>query len=174
MTRRRGSSKLELLAAIMLIAAFAAVLLNRLAFYQEMAEKAKVEYTISILKSALRMQMATMLAEGRTRDYAVLATQNPMDWLEEKSADDFYISAATRSHSASRMAGQWQFDAGSRALVYWPARDAHLRADASGHKRIRLQVKVVRNTPGSLPAEEAGKQAVILAVRLEAEPYQWF
>jgi len=175
MKRMYGSSRLELLVAAALVAVFAAILLNRLAFYQEAAEKAKVEYSISILKSALRMQMATMLVEGRTEDYALLARQNPLDWLEEKPADSEYVSVAAGSTVTRNMAGQWQFDAENRTLTYWPVRDEHLQADASGYKRIRLHVKAIFNAPApksGTPTEPA--KEVIVSVRLHVEPYQWF
>lgn len=171
----RGTSRLELLVAATLISIFAAILLDRLAFYQEAAEKAKMEYTISILKSALRMQMATMLTEGRAGDYAALARRNPMDWLEEQSAGSDYVSVAAGSTITKKMAGQWQYDAENRTLTYWPARDEHLQMDASGYKRIRLQVKAVFNTPESESntGTEPSKKA-IASVRLHVEPYQWF
>lgn len=175
MRRIRGSSRLELLVAATVIGVFAAVLLDRLAFYQEAAEKARVEYTISILKSALRMQMATMLAEGRAGDYALLARQNPLDWLEETATDSKYVSVAAGSTAAKKMAGHWQFEADSRTLTYWPVRDEHLQKDAVGYKRIRLHVKAIRDTPllhSDVPVEPS-KEAVI-SVRLVVEPYQWF
>lgn len=175
MKRIRGSSKLDLLVAASIIGIFSAILLDRLAFYQEAAEKAKVEYTISILKSALRMQMATMLAEGRTGDFALLARQNPLDWLEEKPADSKYVSVIAGSAAAKNMSGQWQFDAASHTLTYWPVRDEHLQRDTAGYKRIRLHVKEIRDTvlPHSEVPHETSKEAVI-SVRLFVEPYQWF
>ena len=166
MTGQRGSSKLELLAAVMLIAAFAAILLNRLAFYQEMAEKAKVEYTISILKSALRLRMATMLTEGRSGEYALLARQNPMDWLEDKPLDSTQVSNAAGPVSEKRFAGQWEFNPDRGTLTYWPVRSDHLQEDASGLKRIRLHVEAVHSEPDD-------PRAPVLAVRLRVEPYHW-
>lgn len=169
---------LELLAAITLIAVIAAVLLNRLMFYQEVAEKAKVEYTISILKSALRLQMATMLTEGRTRDYASLARQNPLDWLKEKSDNPAYASVAAGLASLRKISDQWQFDPDSGTLTYWPVHDEHLQPDASGQKRIRVQVKALYNSPDLLtPDVDAGAKSedgMVLSLRLDVESYRWF
>lgn len=178
MSKCRGASMLELLAAMTLIAVFAAILLNRLMFYQEVAEKAKVEYTISILKSALRLQMATMLTEGRTRDYALLARQNPLDWLKEKSDDPAYVSVAAGLASGRKISDQWQFDPDSGTLTYWPVHDEHLQPDASGQKRIRVQVKAIYSTP-ELLASDGGDRAqpvagTVFSLRLEVEPYRWF
>lgn len=170
-----GFSRLELLAATILIGVFAAALLNRLSFYQEAAEKAKVEYTISLLKSALRIKMATMLAEGRTSSLTTLEHQNPMDWLEEKPAK--YQSVAASADSSKNFSGTWKFDPAERTLTYWPIRKDHLKADKTGQQRIRLRVEVVRLNAGQFgPAggEPSSGAAPILGVRLVIEPYQWF
>lgn len=137
-----GFSKLELLLSATLIGIFAAILLNRLMFYQEAAEKANVEYTISMLKSALRVQMATMLVEGRVQDYVLLERQNPMDWLEEKPGN--YSLGSVNGDAGGKCNGCWYFNPGDRTLTYRPARSEYLQPDKSGEKRLRLQVRTVR------------------------------
>lgn len=178
MKRNQGASRLELLAAITLIAILSAILLDRFLFYQEAAEKAKVEYTIAILKSALRLQMATMLAEGRTGGYALLALQNPMDWLDERSDDPMYSSVADGLTSAKKISDQWQFDSDSGSLTYWPVHDMHLRPDASGQKRIRVHVKAVHSStePVAAGVDTSAQAATeeVVSVRLEVESYHWF
>lgn len=162
---------LELLVASILISIFAAVLLNRLSFYQEAAEKANVEYTISALKSALRVQMATMLIAGRGRDFELLEQQNPLDWLEEKPGD-YRLSRESGSINGKR-AGFWSYDPATRILTYWPALGEHLLPDQSGQKRIRLRVKVVRDE-SSTELDASGKRPVVSVALTLVEPYHWF
>lgn len=169
--RWRGFSMLELLVASMLISIFAAVLLNRLSFYQEAAEKANVEYTISALKSALRVQMATMLIEGRARDFALLERQNPMDWLAEKPGD--YRLAGNNAAAGDKRAGYWSYDPAARVLTYWPARGEYLQPDQSGQRRIRLHVKIVRDE-SSTELDASGKTPIVSVVLTLVEPYRWF
>lgn len=165
MRRRRGFSLLELLAAVILISAFALFLMDRLAFYQEVAEKANVEFTIARLRSALRVQMATLIAQGRMREFPLLEQQNPMEWLEERPANYRVVSG-----NAAPEPGFWQFNTDDRTLTYWVMHGNDFQPDQSGNKRIRLRVKAVDASVGS--PNEARKMAV--SVRMELlEPYVW-
>lgn len=155
--KAHGFSLLELLVSIILISLCTAILLDRLRYYQEAAEKANVEYTISMLKSALRVQMATMMVEGRVRDYALLEQQNPMDWLEEKP-HNFRILG--RTDVDRRFPGYWCFDPIDRTLIYWPMRGDYLQADKSGQKRVRLQVRVVRDVSSPISDVNGGKPII--------------
>ncbi len=171
MKKIHGFSLLELLVTAILAAILVAVLLNRLSYYREAAEKANVEYTISALKSALRIEMATMLVQGRIHDYALLVRQNPMDWLEEKPAN--YRPALKNSASEMQQAGYWYFDPIEHSLTYWIIRGDYFEPDKSGQKRIRLQVKLVRDESSSALDHNGDKP--IVSVHLNAmEPYRWF
>lgn len=170
MRAKGGYSRLELLVAITLIGVFAAVLLNRLSFYQEAAEKAKVEYTISLLKSALRIRMATMMQEGRGGSYASLEQQNPLNWLEDKSL--VHVSTIANYASAEKFSGVWHFDPSDRTLTYWPIRKDYLQPDQSGQKRISLKVLLLREDVDAM--QGAGSDGSVMSVRLQVEPYQWF
>lgn len=174
MKSESGSSKLELLAAITVIAVFGSILLNRLWFYQEVAEKAKVEYTISILRSTLRIQMAEMMSEGRAGELALLEQKNPLDWLEEKPVSE--VLGATAAESEKNASGVWQFDSRDRTLTYWPVRKEHFQADRSGQKRIRLRVELVHDAPIPLPQGNITtsiNHAAVIGLRLQVEPYSW-
>lgn len=174
MKTERGFSRFELLVAVTLIAAFSAVLLNRLFFYQEAAEKAAVEYTISLLKSAVRIRMATLMAEGQAGGLASLERQNPIDWLEDRQAG--YTSVVANHEAAEKFSGIWQFDSADGTLTYWPIRSAHLEPDRFGMKRIRMKVVVVQeeaNSPSMANNQEQVMQARVMSARLEVESYRW-
>lgn len=172
MKKVHGFSLLELLVAAILAAVLAFVLLNRLSYYREAAEKANVEYTISELKSALRIEMATMLVQGRVHDYELLARQNPMDWLEEKPAN-YHRPGLKNSAPEIQQAGYWYFDPIEHSLTYWVVHGDYFKPDKSGQKRIRLQVKLVRDESSSALDRNGDKP--IVSVHLNAmEPYHWF
>jgi len=171
MKKIHGFSLLELLVAVILAAVLVSVLLTRLSYYQEAVEKANVEYTISALKSALRIEMATMLVQGRVHDYALLAQQNPMDWLEEKPVN--YRPGLKNPASEIQQAGYWYFDPIEHTLTYWVISGDYFEPDKSGQKRIRLQVKLVRDESSSTLDHNGDKPVV--SVHLNAmEPYRWF
>src|SRR5580765_8285047 len=81
--RASGFSALELALAIALIAIFASVLLDRLLYYQEAYEKANMEYWANVLKLGLQIRVGHLMAQNRVVDYAEVARENPMTWLDE-------------------------------------------------------------------------------------------
>jgi prepilin-type N-terminal cleavage/methylation domain-containing protein len=170
--RQRGFSLLELAGALTLLAIAAAVLLGRLAYYEELAEKAKMEATIRAIRSAMQLRMATMMIEGRVQEYHLLATQNPIDWLDDKKPDD-YRGAFSASDIARLPADGWYFDTTENALVYLLRNGRYFQHDRNGMKRVRIKIRPVFNRPAGPDPSTAGNTAD--AVRLElVEPYRWF
>jgi len=170
--RPGGFSRLELMVAVLVIAILAGILLERLLHYQEMAEKARMEYAISSIKSGLRQRMASLLVAGRAQDYRLLAKQNPMDLLEGKP--DNYAGELTAVDGEQLASGTWYFDQEARALVYLVRRGAHFQSAGAGRKRVRLKIVIVQNSA------EAGKGSgseddPVNSVAIEiVEPYRWF
>src|SRR5438309_11434062 len=78
-----GFTLIELIVVVCIVALCAALLLDRLRFYQEAAEKAAMEYTVATMKSALQLRVAAMLVRGEEGNIGILARSNPMDWLME-------------------------------------------------------------------------------------------
>jgi prepilin-type N-terminal cleavage/methylation domain-containing protein len=169
--RPRGFSLLELMVAISVISIVGIVLLNRLSYYQEMAEKADMEYTVSAIKSALRMRMASLMIEGRAQEFRSLAQENPMDWLEKKPAN--YLTLQLPVDPRFSLAGQWYFDAPNRMLVYLPKHNDYFQPDKSGQKRVRLQVTYLRNEAAHVNDNRPNRPTDSVAVTL-IEPYKWF
>ncbi len=160
---------MEALVAAVFVGIIATVLLNRLAYYQEAAEKATMELTISSIKSALRMRMATMMIEGRTSQYASLAQENPMDWLEQKPAN--YAGLVPAHPHPETLAGNWVFDPASRDLIYWVKHGEHFQADSSGERKVSLRLKLLSERPAS----ESEAKILITGARIElGKTYKWF
>lgn len=168
MRRFRGFSLLELMVAAVLIGIVVTVLLDRLLYYQEAAEKASMDYTVRTIESALRMRMATLLIEGRTQEYASLARENPMDWLSEKPGN---YAGQFKGPDIDRIpAGDWYFDLGSHTLIYLIKRGDHFESGISGPKRVRFRVSLIRNPPEGM---EVDQPVAGVTLRL-VEPYRWF
>lgn len=160
---------LEVLAVTVFVGIMAAILLNRVAYYQEAAEKAHMELTISSVRSALRMRMATMMIEGRAAQFSSLAQDNPIDWLEQKPANYSGVLSADRVHES--LAGKWVFDPATRTLVYWVEHGEHFQADSAGERKVRLQIVLMKEPP----AAENSQASLATGARLIlAEPYKWF
>lgn len=159
---------MEVLIATAVVGIFAAMLLSRVAYYQEMAEKANMELVISSLKSALRMRLASMMIEGRAMRYGDLADDNAMDWLERVPAN--YGGHLPPSLDREELEGRWFFDPKSKTLVYWVKDGEHFKPDAANQKKVRLRVEL-RYQNGN-PGSKAG-EPVVGAQLVLVEPYQW-
>ncbi|HZW22010.1 type II secretion system protein [Noviherbaspirillum sp.] len=163
--RGGGFSLLELMIVVSLVGVLATVLLDRLRYYEEAAEKANVEYTISAIKSVLRYKLATLMLEGRMQECAALVGQNPMEWLDAKPEN--YAGTGTNFPH-----GNWYFDNTNRALVYAPRSSHYFQTDAQGARQIRLRVaKVTQKAdgPSTGSCQEAGD-----SVEIQVQRYRWF
>ncbi|HEY8606807.1 MAG TPA: prepilin-type N-terminal cleavage/methylation domain-containing protein [Noviherbaspirillum sp.] len=164
----RGFTLFELVIVICIVALFSAFLLDRLRLYQEMAEKAAMEQTAGSLRSALHLQMASLIAKGRMQDIEKLAEINPFSLLAERQGN--YLGEYDAPPDGELASGSWYYDRQRREVVYL----VHLRrhfvsADAAGD-RVRYKVAVLYND--QLPPPLAAREVGGLSFREQA-PYQW-
>ncbi len=170
--RHGGFSRLELMVALIFIAIVAAVLLDRLFYYQGLAEKAQVEYTVNRIKSELRLKKAGLLVAGRAQDAALLSQQNPMNWLEDKP--DNYVGELAGNGNEEKHSGAWYFDTARRELVYQVRHGRHFQATGSGRKQVRLKTVLLANRVDRAKGGKWNADATD-SVGIElVEPYRWF
>jgi prepilin-type N-terminal cleavage/methylation domain-containing protein len=162
-----GLTLIELIVVVCIIAVCAALLLDRLRFYQEAAEKAAMEYTVGAVKSALQLRVAAMLLRGEGKNIGSLARSNPVEWLMEPPPG---YRGEFRAPHPDVPKGSWYFDATRKELVYAPNLDGHLARLADGSKRLRFRVQISFE-----PAEPDSERRVIAGMWMEpVTPYAWF
>ena len=162
-----GFTLIELIVVICIIGVSAALLFDRLRFYQEAAEKAAMEYTVGAVKSALQLQVAAMLVRGEERKIESLARVNPIDWLMTPPPG---YRGEFRTPQPTVPRGSWYFDATRNELAYVPDLDAHLERLADGSKRLRFRVRLDFE-----PTESDSERKRIAGMRVEpVMPYTWF
>jgi general secretion pathway protein G len=164
---KKRNRLLELAVSAVVLSVLAGILLNKLLFYQEMAEKAKMEYMISNFKSALRIRMADMLIQGRARDYPSLINENPVDWLESKPMD--YQGRLPEKKTKEPLAAGWYYDSSTHILTYLVDHGRYFQPDSEGQKRVRLQVVLTKNMSANAKEPEITGAQIVLV-----EPYRWF
>ena len=163
----RGLTLIELIVVVCIVAVSAALLVDRLRFYQEAAEKAAMEYTVAAVRSALQLQVAAMLIRGEERNIESLARANPVDWLMEPPRG---YRGEFRAVQPAVPPGSWYFDASRNELVYVPNLDGHLERLADGSKRLRFRVRFEFE-----PAKPGPGRRILAAMRIEPVlPYTWF
>ena len=166
-----GFTLLELLVVILVVGLLSGVLLERLWFYQEQAEKAAMQQMVGNLRSALHLQIADRLLKGR-QNLAGLAKDNPMDWLMQPPAN--YLGERFGPEPGTVAGGNWYFDLRDKTLVYVVARSAHFAANPSGRKQVRYQVRPVASRSAQANLDSADKPAIEGVILVLVEPYQWF
>jgi general secretion pathway protein G len=169
MQKWAGFSRFELMIAVIVIGIIGGILLERLLTYQELAEKADMEFTISRFKSGLRLRMAHLLVTGRAQEFVRLANENPLDWLNAQPEGGM---SAARFSNQQLATGNWTFDASTKTLTYWVKSGRHFMPDSSGQKRVRLKIVYVRTQPitGNSNIVDPSDSVALKLV----EPYKWF
>jgi len=163
----RGFSLVELVVVLVIVSIISAILLDRVKFYQEQAEKATMEATAAAIQAGLHLRLAGYLASGQDRDVQRLATENPIDWLARKP--ESYAGALDRVAARDLPGGTWYFDLTDRTVVYRVRYGRTFVADAEGVKEVRFRANIDygRLEPGS---------NLIGIKRLDfapVHPYQW-
>jgi prepilin-type N-terminal cleavage/methylation domain-containing protein len=136
----RGFTLIELMVAIAIIAIAVALLLNRLAYHQEMAEKAAMEAVLRAVKTGLQVRLAELIATRRQGQAAVLETEDPMRWLDARP-DNYggvYGEVVER--------GKWYFDPVPRHLVYLVNAGDRLEIDGGAEAgELRFQPRLLKD-----------------------------
>jgi len=170
--RAHGFTLIEFLVVIIIISTLGAVLLDRMLFYQEAAEKAAMEQIAGTLRSALHLQIADKLVKGQIQAIPHLAEDNPMDWLAEQPAN--YVGERFGPAPGEVEKGNWYYDLKDRQLVYVVARGGHFMPNQVGRKEVRYGVRLVYARAPQAGRENTDKQEVNGVILAVTEPYRWF
>lgn len=163
--RQRGFNLFELVVALALIAALAAVLLNRLAYYQEMAEKAAMDSTLRVLKTGLQIRLAELIIGNRQGEAAALEMEDPMRWLDPPPVN--YAGAYREPPNF----GKWYFDAKARQLVYVVSQGNRLELAASADsQQIRFRTQLLKDRVNVAGGAVESVTGVTLT---PVTPYRW-
>jgi hypothetical protein len=128
---------MELAVVAVILSLLLGVLLERLTFYQEAAERARFEATLQAYKTALQIRLAELILERREGEARTLEVENPTRWLSEKPTD------YGGSYPARPEPGAWYFDESARELVYVANSARSLAVESrNGMKQLRFAVKV--------------------------------
>ena len=161
---QNGFTLVELGVCISIIAVLAAVLLDRLAFYKEMAEKAAMESTVRIIKTGLQIRLAELIITNRQAQAATLEADDPMQWLDARPAN------FGGAYGEPLRRGTWYFDTRERQLVYVVNSGDRLNADSQADpKQIRFRVRLLKDRL-RLPG---GEVESVTGVTLVASQYRW-
>lgn len=168
--RQRGFTLFELVVVVSIVGVLGMVVLDRMRFYQEAAEKAAMEQTLGILRSAMHLQIADRLLRGGVKEVTALAQANPMDWLAQQPRN--YLGVRFAPKAGEIAGGNWYFDLKDRQLVYVVGLGNHFSPDRLGRKQVRYELRLVaKSTQEQAITDVKEIQGVVLE---ETAPYRWF
>ncbi len=163
--REKGFSLLELAVVAVVLSTLLAVFLDRLTFYQEAAERARFEATLSVFKTALQIRLANLILERREGEAKLLEDENPTLWLSEKPTN--YAG----DYPQRPEVGNWYFDAATRELVYVVNLGRGLATESRNDmKQLRFKVLVTYQAVHAGARQIQGIGGVILR---PSGAYRW-
>ena len=142
---QRGFTLFELAIAVAIIGILAAALLSRVRLYQEQAERVAMENVVGVLRSALGMKAAQLVAQGRAAEVSKLLTTNPMDLLAQKPAN--YAGEVYTPQNGKITPGNWYFNRKQLLLVYIARTGA--TSQVSNSHQYTYKVELLRNMDGA-------------------------
>lgn len=121
----------------------AAVLLERLLTYAEVAEKATMEATLSRLHTALYVRLAYLALRGEYETIEALPENSPFVTADVRSSN--YLGEFDGLPPEGGEAGKWFYDRVRRELVYVPNLKRYFSSASGEHAlplmRFRIELK---------------------------------
>ena len=167
--RQRGFTLLELAVVVSIIGILAGALLSRINLYQERAEMAAMDTVVGVIRSALGMKLAQLVATGRQAEMSKLATINPMDLLAQKPAN--YAGEYYSPQNAKISPGNWYFNRKELLLVYIRRTGATFQSATS--RPYQYKIELVRGMDDAKGLKPAGtsQSTTIEGVALNQVPW---
>lgn len=166
-SRQTGSKLLEFAVASVVLSVLAFILLDRLTYYQALAEKTTVEMTVMNMRSGLRYKLAEMLIHGKEAELPGLAGKSPVEWLMQPPPQ--YMGEIRGLSWRDMSPGSWGFDVTRGELLYRVKDEQNFVPARSGELGLRLRVNILKN-----PVSPAGEESLGGAEIVLVEKYRWF
>jgi prepilin-type N-terminal cleavage/methylation domain-containing protein len=163
--RSRGFALIELMLVVIIVGMLATVVLDRMLYYQERAEKAVMDATLAAIKMGLQVRLAELIITNRQAAVAQLERDNPMLWLDEPP------STYRGEYRSPAETGNWYFAADARQLVYVPNKTSYLQWNQADSRELRFQVRLRYDDIETVAGKVRAPTGIAI---VPAQPYRWF
>ncbi len=104
-------------------------------------EKASMEQTVGILRSAVGMKVAKLILDGKVSSLKDFEGTNPVELLAEVPKN--YAGESGDSQNVKKGAGFWSFDKTSGLLIYRVKNKAAFHSEIEGFDQARFRLRLV-------------------------------
>ncbi|MCW5626960.1 MAG: hypothetical protein KIT73_19745 [Burkholderiales bacterium] len=163
-----GRIRFDVVVSLVILATLMAVLLERLLYYEEYAEKTVVDMTVTQMKVGLQWRKAEIMLGTALGQPMAGLPDNPIEWLPFRPAE--YRGEFAGDAPATEGDGIWYFDTVQRDLVYRPRLSRHF--DAAPAASAQVRVRAVRNLAPKDAAPPLPSWEGVSLVRVGQD--QWF
>jgi general secretion pathway protein G len=160
--RQQGLTLLEFALVVVIAGLLMGLAMTKILRLEADVERVNMQRTVSALNSALAMEFADRVVNGRLDTVPQMAAINPMDWLAQVPAT--YVGTLGPAEAEAVPEGRWYYDAQQGLLVYRVAHAARFETGLEGLPRARFRVEVVAHPRGGAP------QGIRMVA---AEPFAW-
>lgn len=160
--RQRGMTLLEFALVVIIAGLLMGLAMTKILRLEADVERVNMQRTVSALNSALAMEFAERVVNGRLHTVPEMVEINPMDWLAQMPAT--YVGSLDPTGSEAVPKGHWYYDVQQGLLVYRVAHVGRFETGLEGVPRARFRVEVVEHPRDGAP------QGVRMVA---AEPFAW-
>lgn len=146
--QRAGFTMFEFAVVASVFAVLVGVLLMRLSFYQEQAERVAVEQVASTLRTALALREIEVRQKHERGALGRLTEENPFDWLDRRPEN--YLGEYYGPELEKMPRGNWLFDRRDKCLIY--LLNSHESFYSNASKLLKFKVEFAE-----LPTQAAGR-----------------
>lgn len=183
--RQSGAGLFELVVIVILIVTFVLVAVDRIWRYRIHAEEAGVAHVVGSLRSALGIEVARRVAQGRVNTIAELHHSNPIQLLiqPEGEATPYgivagqpprnYLGELTDIKEQDIAPGNWYFHSDTGTLVYRVLFDQNFETSLIGPAQIRYRLERRYNDLNNNGRFDPGSEHLTGIYLHSAAPYQW-
>lgn len=139
--RQYGFPFYEWAVVVIIASVLGGVLLDRLQYYQDYAEKTAMDVTVRNMRNGLRLQVADLMMQDKMIDVDKLLKQNPITWLEKPPPN--YVGELTAPDDDAIRPGSWYFERSRHELIYLPTTHRFFYASMPLEKKIRYRISAV-------------------------------
>jgi type II secretory pathway pseudopilin PulG len=164
-----GFTLIELIVVTSTVALMSGILLERVLFYQEMAERVSMQQIVRTLRISLQLQAANLIAKNRLDELPNLAQQNPMRWLAQKPEN--YGGEIVSIGQNNVVSGNWYFIPESKKLIYLVHNGGTFRSESVNPKQVIYEIRLLRSETETGGGGEGAIEGVVLE---QVNSYEWF